>query len=167
MFRVVTVQGATQPWTVLLFRSNAHLQYEPYIAGLRATVRALLTDTGASKLYSIGTAGGAALNQALGDAVVTNSAELLAGAPPNDSDPANGQTFTSAGWLPSTALFEAAQTLTFPLSRVATVKDLETLFSRFSRSNEVGDLILADPSVHPCSGPTSTPRPFTIFRACR
>ncbi len=144
VFRVVTVQGATQPWTVLLFRSNAHLQYEPFIAGLRAMVRALLTDTGASKLYSIGTAGGAALNQALGDAVVTNSAELLAGAPPNDSDPANGQTITCAGWWPPTALFAAAQTLMLPLSKVATLRDLETLFSRFSKSNHVGDLTLTD-----------------------
>ena len=44
VFRVVTIQGATQPRTVLLFRSNAHLQYPPYIAGLRAMVQAVLTD---------------------------------------------------------------------------------------------------------------------------
>ena len=144
VFRVVTIQGAAQPRKVLLFRSNAHLQYQPYIAGLRAMVQAVLTDTKATQLYSIGTAGGAALDQALGDTVVTNSAELLAGSPPNDSDPANGETFTCTGWQAPTALFPAAQGLMFPLSKVVTETDLETLFGRLSNSNDVGDLTLAD-----------------------
>ena len=44
---------------VLLFKAQAHLAYDPYLAGLQAMTNAILADTGAAYLYSIGTAGGA------------------------------------------------------------------------------------------------------------
>jgi len=83
------------------------------IAGLRAIVTDIFNDTRPRRLYSIGTAGGGSLNHGVGDAVVTNSAQLLSGVAPNDSDPANGKTFTCSTWYPSTSLFAAAQKLMF------------------------------------------------------
>jgi hypothetical protein len=144
VFRVVTVIGATGPKTVLLFHSNSHLQYQPYIAGLRAMVGNILADAQPAQLYSIGTAGGGALDQSLGDAVVTNSAQLLPGSGPNTSDPANGQTFTCNSWYPPTDLFGDAQKIMFPLSQVATSQDLQTLFEQYSQKNKVGAIKLSD-----------------------
>ncbi|MGA7811875.1 MAG: GTPase, partial [Caballeronia sp.] len=143
-FRVVTVPGVTQDWTVILYRSNAHLQYSPYIAGLRAEVNAIISDAQPKYLYSIGTAGGGNLQQMLGDAVLTNGAQLLPGAPPNNQDPENGATFTCSNWFPSSTLFASAQQLMFPLASVATQQDLETVFSQFSRKNKVGNITLTD-----------------------
>jgi nucleoside phosphorylase len=144
MFRVVSVKGATRNWTVLLFRSNAHLQYQPYIAGLRAMVQTMVADARPCYLYSIGTAGGGALNQNLGDPVVTNGAQLLPGAPPNDTDAANGQTFSCSTWTPPVSLYADAQKLMFPLSKVVTSAELTTLFSHFAHKYDAGSLALSD-----------------------
>jgi hypothetical protein len=144
MFRVVTVAGTTKTWTVLIFHSNAHLQYQPYIQGLRAMVKTILADTRGVYLYSIGTAGAGALDQRLGDPVLTNAAQLLAGTAPNDKDPANGKIFTCNTWYPPTALFAAAQTLMFALSKVVTQSELHSLFERFANKYSVGSLQLAD-----------------------
>jgi nucleoside phosphorylase len=143
-FRVVTMAGSSGPLTVLLFHSNAHLQYQPYIAGLRAMVTDIIKDTQPKQLYSIGTAGGGTLNQELGDAVVTNSAQLLPGVAPNDTDPANGKTFTCSTWYPSTSLFAAAQSLMFPLSEVVTSAELQTLFGQLKSKISVGAVALSD-----------------------
>jgi len=137
LFREVAVTGSSGSLRAVLFHSDAHLQYQPYIDGLRAMVATILKDTQPSELYSIGTAGGATLSQAIGDAVVTNSAQLLAGVPPNNSDPANGKTFTCTAWYPPTSLFGPAQTLMFRLSEVVTQQDLATLFASLQNKGKV------------------------------
>jgi hypothetical protein len=84
------------------------------------------------------------LNQALGDTVVTNGAQLEAGKPPNNASSANGQTFTCTGWYPPTTLYSAAQKLMFPLSNVVTMPELQMLFSRFAQKYSVSSLKLTD-----------------------
>jgi hypothetical protein len=152
-FRLVTVTATSGPLTVLLFHSNAHLQYQPYIAGLRAMVTDIIADANPKQFYSIGTAGGATLAEALGDAVVTNSAQLLPGVPPNDKDPANGETFTCSTWYPPTGLFVAAQKLMFPLSGVVTQGELTTLFGELQKKMSVGSVRLSDLVNHPLDPP--------------
>jgi hypothetical protein len=144
-YRVVTIPGASQQWKVIVFHSNAHLQYDPYIAGLRVMVRQILTDAEPTYLYSIGTAGGGNLSQMLGDAVVTNGGTLDAGVPPNSNDPANGQTFWSPdSWFPPSTLAQKAQQLMTPLAQVATQSDLESLFDSYAAKNRVRGFTLAD-----------------------
>jgi hypothetical protein len=143
-FRQVVVQAASGPLNVILFRSNAHLAHPPYIGGLRAMVATIVNDANPKRLYSIGTAGGAALEQALGDAVVTNSAELLAGSGPNVRDPANGETFRSPGPYPPTNFFLQAQSLMLKLGGVGNQSDLSSLFVKLKETTGVGNLSLAD-----------------------
>ncbi len=127
-FRLVQVDDLTHsPQRVLLFHSNAHLSYAPFIGGLRAMVQNILSDAQPRAIYSIGTAGGARLDQRLGDSVVTNSAFLQATLPQNASDPANGQTFTSYSF-PAVELEHPAERLMVPLSEAATPQDLLSLF---------------------------------------
>jgi nucleoside phosphorylase len=123
-FQLVQVTGQT----VLLFKSNAHLSFSPYLPGLRAMVQNILADSTPQRIYSIGTAGAARLEQDLGDTVVTNSAYLQMTLSQNASDPANGQTFTSSAY-PSLALASSAQKLMIPLSGAATSQDLQSLFT--------------------------------------
>ena len=144
-FRMTEIVGASQTWRVIVYRSNSHLQYQPYIAGLRAMVGQILKDAQPTYLYSIGTAGGGTLDQMLGDAVVTNGGTLDAGALPNSTDPANGQTFFSPGnWFPPGNLYGSAQKLMFPLARVATQQDLDRLFSQYASKNRVRGISLKD-----------------------
>jgi len=51
-FREVAVTGSSGSLRVILFHSDAHLQYQPYIDGLRAMVTTILKDTQPSELYS-------------------------------------------------------------------------------------------------------------------
>jgi hypothetical protein len=138
-FRVVTVPGQSKTWNVILFHSAAHLQYAPGAAGLRAMVGTILEDAKPSYLYSIGTAGGAALDQALGDPVVTNGAQLEV-----KSSPDNGKTFACAGWYPKSNLFADAQKLMLKLSQFVTTADLQMLFSTMKSTVDVGSINLSD-----------------------
>jgi len=157
MVQIADANGA--PWNVILFKSNAHLAHEPWIAGLRAMVENILADAAPRLIYSIGTAGAAQRDQQLGDAVVTNAAFLQATLPHNASDPANGQTFTSA-FYPTLDLEAEAEKLMFPLGDAATAKDLDGLVESVLGSSSVsaGDLIdgaltnLTAPTVHPLPG---------------
>jgi hypothetical protein len=107
-------------------------------------VNNIITDAQPKYLYSAGTAGAGTLAQMLGDPVVTNGAELLAGQGPNASDSANGDTFTCTTWYPSGTLFAAAQSLMFPLEKVITIEGLESLFRQLSRKVDVGSVTLND-----------------------
>lgn len=132
----ITDQSGT-PHRVLLFKSNAHLSFSPYLAGLRAMIEGILADTTPARVYSIGTAGAARLEQNLGDVVVTNAAFLQMALSQNASDPANGQTFTSPSY-PSLGLEPSAQSLFIPLSGAATPQDLDSLFtSVFGSSSSI------------------------------
>src|SRR5437868_2119687 len=71
-YRLVQITGKSgKALRVLLFKSDTHLAYYPYVSGLSKMTTEILTDTGASHLYSIGTAGGAGVDNLLGNTYVT------------------------------------------------------------------------------------------------
>jgi nucleoside phosphorylase len=131
-FRLVKITDRSQrPWRVLLFKSNSHLAHPPWIDGLSAMTRAILTDTGADRIYSIGTAGGGRLNARLGDVVVTNAALLDLQRPQNFGDPDNGAMFRCQTWYPATALkAEVEQNLLYRIKDLATSDFLNGLFAQ-------------------------------------
>src|SRR4029077_4586121 len=71
--------------TVLLFKCNAHLAHPPWLSGLSAMLDQILSETRATCIYSIGTAGGTREDVRLGDVVVTNKAHLELKNPNNAS----------------------------------------------------------------------------------
>ncbi len=131
-YRMVQITGQSgQPIKVLLFKANAHLAYDPYLNGLLAMTNAILADTGARYLYSIGTAGGVGEADLLGNTVVTNSGHLYMTNSNNASSPLNNQTFSCTQWFPSFGLMEATQAqLLYPLSNVATWPHYDLLFAQ-------------------------------------
>lgn len=147
-FRLVQIADRSgRPWRVLLFKSNSHLAHPPWIAGLSAMVRALLADTGADRIYSIGTAGGGRLVARLGDAVVTNAALLDLRRPQNVSDPDNGAMFRCQTWYPATALkTEVEQNLMYPLRDTLTPDALKAFFDelRTRDPDDPGQYMLDD-----------------------
>ena len=59
-FQLVRIKGAGQAnFTVLLFKCDAHLAHPPWLSGLAEMVSAIIADAKPSRIYSIGTAGGA------------------------------------------------------------------------------------------------------------
>ncbi len=128
---VQIIDQSNRPWRVLLFKSNSHLAHAPWIDGLSAMMKCLLTDTQALRVYTIGTAGGARLNQSLGDAVITNSAVLKLQRPQNIHDSGNGNSYRCPTWYPATALIhDVEQHLLFKMDEVANPDSLEKLFSQ-------------------------------------
>ncbi len=130
-FRMVQITDRSQrPWRVLLFKSNSHLAHPPWIEGLSAMIRAILADTGADRIYSIGTAGGGRLNVRLGDVVVTNAALLDLQRPQNAGDPDNGAMFRCQTWYPASALkAEVEQNLLYRLRDLLTPDIVNALFA--------------------------------------
>lgn len=154
-FRLVQITDRSQrPWRVLLFKSNSHLAHPPWIDGLSAMTRAILADTGADRIYSVGTAGGGRLNARLGDVVVTNAALLTLQRPQNTGDPDNGAMFRCQTWFPATALKnEVEQNLLYRLKDVITRDTLDGLFAQLrarspddtARSGYTIDDLINDP----------------------
>jgi len=130
LFRLIQITDRSQrPWRVLLFKSNSHLAHPPWIEGLSAMVRFILADTGADRIYSIGTAGGGRLDARLGDVVVTNAALLDLQRPQNVSDPDNGAMFRCQTWYPASALkAEVEQNLLYRLKDLLTPDAVNGLF---------------------------------------
>lgn len=129
-FQMVEIFDASnRPWRVLLFKSNTHLAYSPWIDGLGAMVRLILEDTKADRIYSIGTAGGSRLNQPLGDAVITNAALLDVQIPQNlDAD--NGNMYRCPTWYPVTRLLKDVEhSLLYRMDQIVTPQSLEDLFT--------------------------------------
>jgi nucleoside phosphorylase len=131
-FQLVRITDRSgRPWRVLVFKSSSHLAHPPWVDGLAAMLRGLLEDTGADRIYTIGTAGGARKTQRLGDSVVTNAAMLELGRPQNTGDPDNGQMYRCPTWFPATALLaDVEQKLLFKLNRVVTQQALTELFAQ-------------------------------------
>ena len=127
---MVQITGQTEKkHKVLLFKAQAHLAYDPYLKGLTAMASAILDDTGAKYMYSIGTAGGVSDTDLLGNTVVTNSAHLMMTNPNNLPSHFNNQTFTCNSWFPSFDLMEKTKkNLFFLLSKVASLKQYNYLF---------------------------------------
>ena len=132
LFQLVRVTDRSgRPWRVLLFKSNAHLAHSPWVSGLSEMMRCILTDTKADRVYTIGTAGGARLDQCLGDSVITNAATLKLQRPVNTTDNGNGSAFRSPDWYPATSLIDAVQEkLLMRLDTVVTMPALANLFTQ-------------------------------------
>src|SRR5581483_9479750 len=132
-FRLVQITDRSQrPWRVLLFKSNSHLAHPPWIEGLSAMTRLLLADTGADRIFSIGTAGGGRLDARLGDVVVTNAALLNLQRPQNLTDADNGAMFRCQTWFPALPLkAEVEQELLFRLKDLLTPETLDAMFAQF------------------------------------
>lgn len=139
-FQLVQITDQSKrPWRVLLFKSNSHLAHSPWIDGLSAMMRCIIRDTKAGVIYTIGTAGGARLNQSLGDAVVTNSAVIQLQRPENAKDPSNGNSFRCPTWYPGTSLLQTTEeNLLFKLSEVANDQSLLSLFAQL-KAKHPGD----------------------------
>lgn len=140
LFQLVQITDQSgRPWRVLLFKSNSHLAHPPWIAGLSAMMKCILTDTRATRVFTIGTAGGARLNQSLGDAVITNSAVLKLQRPENITDKGNGNSYRCPSWYPSTSLVKDVQDhLLFKMDQVANNKSFEELFKQL-QDKHAGD----------------------------
>ncbi|MDD1781665.1 hypothetical protein LRP49_10710 [Enterovibrio sp. ZSDZ35] len=109
-FQLVGIKGADQQQQrVLLVKSQVHLAHPPWISGLEAMIDVLLEHVGAKRIMSTGTAGGGALSDMLGAAIVTNKARILLAKPENESCDYNHQTFTCTRWFPSTSLYASTQ----------------------------------------------------------
>lgn len=134
-YRMVQITGQSgQPITILLFKANTHLAYSPYLDGLLTMTNAILDDTQARCLYSIGTAGGVGEADLLGNTVVTNSGHLYMTNSNNAGSPLNNQTFTCAQWFPPFDWVEQTQQeLLYPLSNVATWKQYDLLFAQLQQ----------------------------------
>ncbi|HEX3746421.1 MAG TPA: hypothetical protein VHW09_20935 [Bryobacteraceae bacterium] len=132
-YQLVDIQGTR----VLLMKADAHLAHPPYITGLEDMVLAAVADARPKRIYSIGTAGGAAVAQRLGDVAITNSGLLKLDMTTNLASGLNGETFTS-NWFPSFSLMAKAQQLFFPLNRLATEAALESVLTAAKNSKHEG-----------------------------
>lgn len=134
MVRVFDRSG--RPWRVLLFKCNAHLAHPPWIDGLSAMIWLILADTKCDRIYSIGTAGGSVASERLGDAVITNAAQLDLQRPENMADPDNGRSFRCPTWYPDTSLSsDVERHLLFKLSDIVTWSALEALFAELKSTH--------------------------------
>jgi nucleoside phosphorylase len=150
-FQLVQITDRSgRPWRVLLFKSNTHLAYAPWAAGLTAMVRCILEDTQTDRIYSIGTAGGARPDQHLGDAIITNAALLDLQQPGNttgDSD--NGNLYRCPTWFPATTLLgDVERVLLYRMNQIVTPQSLQDLFTQLKTKHPddpgLAELGLAD-----------------------
>jgi nucleoside phosphorylase len=146
-FRVVQIgaAGGAQR-TVLLFKCGAHLAHPPWLAGLAEMVAQILAETGASWVYSIGTAGGTRPEVRLGDVVITNAADIKLEKADNAGSPIVGQSFACPAGVPTPGtLGEAQQHLFFGLGEAVNYPVLERLLHRLQiEQPEAGQLVLQD-----------------------
>ena len=149
-FRMVQITDLSgKQWNVLLFKSNSHLAHPPWIKGLSKMLQCIFEDTKTNRIYTIGTAGGARLDQYLGDSIVTNSAHLKLQRPENTSDPDNGETFRCPTWFPSNRLIENVEkSLLYKMNQIVTHdhlnKLLKELQDKLKDHPEVNKLELKD-----------------------
>jgi nucleoside phosphorylase len=135
-YQLVSIPGldGTQR-RILLFKSDAHLAYSPYLSGLTQEVQNLIADVAPRRIYSIGTAGGATDQQNLGDVAITNCGTCQLKLAENSDSPDNGKTFSSADFFPNTAnLLPAVQEKLFvKLASVATMAEWQCLLAEAQR----------------------------------
>ncbi|WP_028025346.1 hypothetical protein [Enterovibrio calviensis] len=119
-FQLVGITNESgQQQRVLLVKSQVHLAHPPWISGLEAFIDILLKNVGAKYILSTGTAGGGAITDMLGAAIVTNKAHILLAKPENENCSYNHQTFTCNRWFPSESLYRVTQdALMFPMNKV-------------------------------------------------
>jgi hypothetical protein len=136
-FQLVRIAGAGQAsFTVMLFKCDAHLAHPPWISGLAEIVGTIIAEAQPSRIYSIGTAGGANGSQRLGDVAITNAAKIQLTLSENTGVDYNNQTFTCTGWFPNTDLVPQVQAdLFLPLSGIATQQELQKVLQQTQNSS--------------------------------
>ncbi len=127
---------------IMLFKSDAHLAHPPYLDGLTQEVKNLLTEVNPSRLYSIGTAGGATDAQNLGDVAITNCATSKLTLPENSGSPENGKLYSSSFFPNTDNLLPKVQAqLFYKLSDVATMDEWQRILQQAKRDPKDASLI--------------------------
>lgn len=125
---ITTTTGKTL--RVMVFKCDAHLAHPPWLDGLARMIGQILDETGASTIWSIGTAGGSRLDARLGDVVITNAAHIQLQKPYNTASAINNGTYTGKTF-PSTKLFATVQAqLFFDMTTVVTHPMLENMLQQ-------------------------------------
>ncbi len=142
-FQLVRIPGGSgTDFTVLLIKSDSHLAHPPWLSGLSEFINRIIADVQPSRIYSIGTAGGANGTQRLGDVAITNAAKIQLKLHENlVGVNFNNQTFTSTGWFPNTDLIPQVQSdLFLPLSGIATRQALQKVLQQTQNSSKGSSL---------------------------
>jgi nucleoside phosphorylase len=141
LVRINSLSGGSH--TILLFKSDAHLAHSPYLAGLIKEVQDLIADVAPSRLYSIGTAGGATEQQNLGDVAITNCATCKLTLKENSGSGDNGKTFACENFFPNTTnlLPSVQQKLFYKLGNVATMSEWQNVLTQAKAESQNKSLI--------------------------
>ncbi len=134
---------------VLLWKASAHLAHPPYGKGLEKMVEVILEESKPSQLYTIGTAGGASVNECLGDAVFTNCGVVKIEQDPDSekskekyeaNEYLEGATVSCDTWFPSMDLFkQVEENLLFKLDQVVTMEELNEVLYETIHNPEKGN----------------------------
>src|SRR5207253_970931 len=97
----------------------------------------------------IGTAGGARMDQALGDVVITNAALLKLQRPQNTSYSGNGNMYCCPTWYPAaTIIQDVERSLLYRMDKIVTTESLQNLFlqlkTKHANDSNVAQLKLTD-----------------------
>ncbi|MDY8138716.1 hypothetical protein [Aquimarina sp. 2201CG5-10] len=146
-FRMVKITNKDgEDLKVLLFKSESHLSHPPYITGLSDMVKNIIDDSQPDKVYSIGTAGGARLDECLGDVAVTNMAKIELDKPQNKGVDYNNETFSCKTWFPNTDLLPQTQdSLFFTMTDAVSDQELQNLLDQLQeKTPDAKDFTLQD-----------------------
>ncbi len=126
-YRMVKITNANgKELDVLLWKASSHLAHTPFGKGLEKMVEVILSESKPTQLYTIGTAGGASVNECLGDAVFTNCGVLKTIKPENAY--LDKKEVTCDTWFPSLDLLPIVQDrLLFKLDQVVTDAELKDI----------------------------------------
>ena len=135
-FALVEIDTNNGKKTVMVYKSECHLAHSPWYAGLVDMVERIADEAKPDQIYTIGTAGGATLNDNLGDVVVTNSGHAQLIKEENKDAPCNNETITG-NWFPNFNQIETIQEKLFiPLSEVLTTDEWNDLLAEFHKKNK-------------------------------
>ena len=124
-YQLVEVKRAEQTLKVLLIKSEVHLAYPPYIAGLTKAMARIVEESKPAVMISAGTAGGANVHQPLGDVILTCAAHLQLTSPENLPCAYNDTTITGKNLFTSDMLYSQVKgRLMMPMASVWTVAQI-------------------------------------------
>jgi nucleoside phosphorylase len=126
-------------------------------------IQALIKYVKPQQIYSIGTAGGATLNEMLGDVAVTNSARIELQKSENLVGGYNNQNFTCASWFPPTSLMDQVQNkLFFPLSNVLNDDAFNKMLDRLHQKVAGSSSFSLDDLINAPINPANLTRPAAL-----
>lgn len=137
MVKVKSVGGVE--YDVLLFKSSSHLAHPPYCDGLMKMVEMIIEEAQPQRLYTIGTAGGAAPTEKLGDTVVTNAGTIMIHKSENEGCNLNGVS-VQGDWFPNMDLVTAVEDkLLFKLSSIVNEAELNYMLCQTINDPDKGN----------------------------